>query len=124
VSLKSLLTAARLIDLDPFLRSCEKQRVSDGKRTCTISSDLSRTTDLSSGRIASRKSSFLRYKHLFFSDSVLVSPPSPQIRSSAWEQEKHMAYVGEKEEDFREASRDEESVASTHRSPAVRFHRR
>ena len=49
VSLKSLLTAARLIDLEPPLRSCEKQRISDGKRTCTTSPEFSGTTVLSSG---------------------------------------------------------------------------
>jgi hypothetical protein len=51
------------------------------------------------GRIASRKSSFLRFKHLFSSDSVLVSPPRPHLRSSALEQERNMAYVRENEED-------------------------
>jgi hypothetical protein len=51
-------------------------------------------------RIASRKSSFLRFKHLISSDSVLVSPPRPQRRSSALEQEKNKAYLREKEEDF------------------------
>ena len=46
------------------------------------------------------KSSFVRFKHLFSSDSELVSPPSPQRRSSALEQERNKAYVKEKEEDF------------------------
>jgi hypothetical protein len=54
----------------------------------------------SSFRIASQKSSFVRFKHLFSSDSVLVSPPSPHLRSSALEQERNMAYVREKKEDF------------------------
>jgi hypothetical protein len=46
------------------------------------------------------KSSFGRFKYLFSSDSALVSPPSLQRRSSALEQERNMAYVKEKEEDF------------------------
>jgi hypothetical protein len=50
-------------------------------------------------RIASRKSSFLRFKHLFSSDSVLISPPRLHLHSSALEQERNMAYVREKEED-------------------------
>jgi hypothetical protein len=50
-------------------------------------------------RIASRKSSFLRFKHSIFSDSIHVAPPRPQIRSSAWEQEKHVTFMREKEED-------------------------
>jgi pimeloyl-ACP methyl ester carboxylesterase len=50
-------------------------------------------------RIASRKSSILRFKHLFSSNAVLVSPLRPHLRSSTLEWEKHMAYVREKEED-------------------------
>jgi len=50
-------------------------------------------------RIASRKSSFVRFKHLFSSNSVLVSPSGPLLRSSALKLEKHMAFVREKEED-------------------------
>jgi hypothetical protein len=46
------------------------------------------------------KSSFVRFRHRFSSDSVLVSPPRPQRRSSALEQERNMAYIKEKEEDF------------------------
>jgi hypothetical protein len=53
-----------------------------------------------SSRIASQKSSFVRFKHLFSSDTVLVSPPRPHLRSSTLEQERNMAYVTEKEEDF------------------------
>jgi hypothetical protein len=45
------------------------------------------------------KSSFVRFKHLFSSDSEQVSPPGPQPRSSALEQERNMAFVREKEED-------------------------
>jgi hypothetical protein len=44
--------------------------------------------------------SFVRFKPLFSSDSELASPPSLQRRSSALEQERNMAYVKEKEEDF------------------------
>jgi len=51
------------------------------------------------GRIASPKSSFVRFKHLFSSDPILVSPPRPHLHSSALEQERNMAYVREKEED-------------------------
>ncbi len=50
-------------------------------------------------RIASRKSSFVRFKHLFSSDSVLASPARPQLRLSALEQEQNKAYVRENEED-------------------------
>jgi hypothetical protein len=46
------------------------------------------------------KSSFVCFKHLFSSDSVPVSPARPQLCSSALEQEKNIAYVREKEEDF------------------------
>jgi hypothetical protein len=52
------------------------------------------------GRISSPKSSLLRFKHLFSSDSVLVSPPRLHLHSSALEQERNIAYVREKEEDF------------------------
>jgi len=45
------------------------------------------------------KSFFVRFKSLFSSDSELVSPPRPQRRPSALEQERNMAYVKEKEED-------------------------
>jgi len=45
------------------------------------------------------KSSFVRFKYLFSSDSELVSPPSLQRRSSALEQEKNKSSVREKEED-------------------------
>jgi hypothetical protein len=45
------------------------------------------------------KSSFVRFKHLFSSDSELVSPPRPQPRSSALERERNMAFLKEKEED-------------------------
>src|SRR5438132_4926196 len=41
----------------------------------------------------------LPHKNLPFSDSVLVSPPRPHLRSSTLEQEKHMVFVREKEED-------------------------
>jgi hypothetical protein len=50
-------------------------------------------------RIASQKSSFVRFEHLFSPGSVLVSPPRPQLRLSALEQEQNKAYVREKEED-------------------------
>jgi hypothetical protein len=50
-------------------------------------------------RIASQKSSFVRFKHLFSSDSVLVFPPRPHLCSSALKQEWNMAYEREKEED-------------------------
>jgi hypothetical protein len=46
------------------------------------------------------KSSFVRFKPLFSSDSELVCPPRPQRRSSALEQERNMAHVKEKEEDL------------------------
>ncbi len=46
------------------------------------------------------KSSFVRFKYLFSSDSELVSPPSLQRRSSALEQEKNKSSVREKEEDY------------------------
>jgi hypothetical protein len=46
------------------------------------------------------KSSFVRFKPLVSSNSELVSPPRPQHRSSALEQERNMAYVKEKEVDF------------------------
>ncbi len=46
------------------------------------------------------KSSFVRFTHLFSSNSVLASPPRPHLRSSALEQERNMAYVREKEEDY------------------------
>jgi hypothetical protein len=46
------------------------------------------------------KSSVVRFKYLFSSDSELVSPPSLQRRSSALEQEKNKASVREKEEDY------------------------
>jgi hypothetical protein len=46
------------------------------------------------------KSSFVGFKELFSSDSVLVSPARLQPRSSAWEQEKDMVYVRKNEEDF------------------------
>jgi hypothetical protein len=51
-------------------------------------------------RIASQKSSFLRFKHLFSSDSVPVSPPRQHLHSSDLEQERNMTYVREIEEDF------------------------
>jgi transposase-like protein len=54
---------------------------------------------LYSWRIASQKSFFVRFKHLFSSDSVLVAPPRLHLRSSTLEQERTMAYVTEKEED-------------------------
>ena len=57
------------------------------------------TFDPAKLRIASRKSSFVRFKHLFSCDSVLVSPPGLRLRSSALKLEKHMAFVREKEED-------------------------
>jgi hypothetical protein len=50
-------------------------------------------------RIASPKSFFVRFKHLFSSASVLVAPPRLYLRSSTLEQERNMAYVTEKEED-------------------------
>jgi hypothetical protein len=50
-------------------------------------------------RIASRKSSFVRFKHLFSSNAVLVFPSGPLLRSSALKLEKHLASVREKEED-------------------------
>ena len=50
-------------------------------------------------RIASRKSSFVRFKHLVSSNAVLVSPSGPLLRSSALKLEKHLAFVREKEED-------------------------
>src|ERR1700736_6301597 len=37
-------------------------------------------------RIVSQKSSFVRFKHLFSSDSVLVFPPRPHLCSSALKQ--------------------------------------
>src|SRR6266516_2401579 len=43
------------------------------------------------------KSSFILFKNICFYNSLLVSPPSPQPRSSLLEK---MAYIGEKEEDF------------------------
>ena len=46
------------------------------------------------------KSSFVRFKPLFSSDSALVCPPRPQGRSSALELSKNMASVREKEEEF------------------------
>jgi hypothetical protein len=45
------------------------------------------------------KSSFVRFKLLFSSDSEPVSSPRPQRHSSALEQQRNMAYVKEKEED-------------------------
>jgi hypothetical protein len=52
------------------------------------------------GALPHGKSSFVRFKHLLSSDSELVSPPSPQRRSSAREHEKNKASVRENEEDF------------------------
>jgi hypothetical protein len=46
------------------------------------------------------KTSFLLFKQTYSHDVALVFSPRPQLRSSAREQEKNMAYVGEKEEDF------------------------
>jgi hypothetical protein len=43
--------------------------------------------------------SFVRFKPLFSPDSELASPPRPQRRPSALEQERNMSYVKEKEED-------------------------
>ena len=58
------------------------------------------------GALPHRKSSFVRFKHLFSSDSVLVSPPRPQLRSSALEQEKNTAYTLErKRKIYHEANR-------------------
>jgi ubiquinone/menaquinone biosynthesis C-methylase UbiE len=45
------------------------------------------------------KSSFVHFKHLFSSGSELAFPSRPQLRSSALEQEKHMAFVKENEEE-------------------------
>jgi hypothetical protein len=55
---------------------------------------------LCEGRIASQKSSFLRFKPLFSSNSVLISPSGPLLRSSALKLEKHMAFVREKSEPY------------------------
>jgi hypothetical protein len=43
------------------------------------------------------KSSLMLFMNIFFYNSFLVSPPSPQLRSSLLEK---MAYVREKEEDL------------------------
>ena len=45
------------------------------------------------------KSFFLRFKPLFSSNSALVCPLRPQLRSAALEREKHLAFVREKEKD-------------------------
>jgi hypothetical protein len=50
-------------------------------------------------RIASQKSSFARFKHHFSSNTVLVSPSGPLLRSAALKLEKHLAFVREKGED-------------------------
>jgi hypothetical protein len=50
-------------------------------------------------RIASQKSSFVRFEHLFSSDTFLASPPRRHLCSSALEQERNMASVKENEED-------------------------
>ena len=51
------------------------------------------------GALPHGKSCVVRFNLLFSSDSALVCPLRLQGHSSALEQEKHMAFVREKEED-------------------------
>jgi transposase-like protein len=79
---------------------------------------------LYSWRIASRKSSFIRFEQTYSHDFALVFPPRPQLCSSAQSRRSTWHSLERKRKISHEANRGEEFVASAHSMPDALLQRR